>query len=65
MPLRYTYDDQGNLTSIIHADGSRERFTPDAAGNVDESINRRNQAITYTHDDRGLLLRQAPRRWFV
>ena len=58
IPLRYTYDAQGNLTSIIHADGSKEQFTPDADGNITQSINRRSQAIDYTYDDRGLLLRK-------
>lgn len=57
-PIRYSYDDRGNLTSITRADGSRERFTPDADGNVGQSINRRDQAIDYTYDERGQLLRK-------
>jgi YD repeat-containing protein len=31
---------------------------PDADGNFTQSINRRNQAIDYTYDDRGLILRK-------
>ena len=58
VPLRYTYDSQGNPTSISHADGTIEKFTPDADGNITRSINRRSQAIDYTYDDRGLVLRK-------
>jgi RHS repeat-associated protein len=58
IPLRYTYDAQGNLTSIIHADGTREQFTPDADGNIIQTLNRRNQGIDYTYDHRGLVLRK-------
>ena len=58
VPLRYAYDVRGNLTSILHADGSRERFTPDADGNLEQSVNRRDQAIDYVFDNRGLLQRK-------
>ncbi len=58
IPLRYTYDAQGNLTGIIHVDGSVEQVTPDADGNITQSINRRIQVIDYAYDDRGLLLRK-------
>jgi len=58
VPLRYTYDSRGNLTSILHADGSAERFTPDADGTITRSVNRRNQAIDYTYDEQGLIRRK-------
>ena len=58
VPLQYTYDAEGNPTSIVHADGSAERFDFDADGNVTETINRRGLAITYDYDARGLLERK-------
>jgi YD repeat-containing protein len=52
IPLQYNYDANGNPTSTVHADGSAERFSFDAVGNIARSVNRRGQAIIYTNDAR-------------
>ncbi|PSB67532.1 hypothetical protein C7B61_05680, partial [filamentous cyanobacterium CCP1] len=56
--IRYSYDNQGNVTEIIYADVSREQFRYDDQGNVVESLNRRSQSTSYTYNNQGQLLRQ-------
>lgn len=46
----YTYEPDGDLASIIYADGSRESWTNDSRGNRVSWTNRRSQTIRYTND---------------
>ena len=55
--IRYSYDDRGNLDAIIYPDNSVERFTPDAQGNIEQYINRRNTAVDYDYNARGQVTR--------
>ncbi|HEY1378789.1 MAG TPA: RHS repeat-associated core domain-containing protein [Gemmataceae bacterium] len=58
-PLTYGYDSRGNLTSITYADGSADRFSPDARGEPDAWTNRRGQLVDYQVNGDGRLERRA------
>ncbi|MDE5122926.1 MAG: hypothetical protein O4965_23915, partial [Trichodesmium sp. St19_bin1] len=49
--LKYSYDDRGNATDIIYADGSRDRFKYDSEGNLILTTNRREGQVGYSYDD--------------
>ncbi|MDE5081685.1 MAG: hypothetical protein O4859_10470, partial [Trichodesmium sp. St18_bin1] len=49
--LKYSYDDRGNTTDIIYADGSRDRFKYDSEGNLILTTNRREEQVGYSYDD--------------
>lgn len=56
-PIRYSYDDRGNLEAITYADGSSEQFIPDDQGNIEQYTNRRNIPIKYDYNPRGQITR--------
>ena len=52
--LSYTYDKLGNITSVTHADGTKETYTYDALSRlvrVDSQVN--NETVVYTYDNSG------------
>ena len=49
--IEYHYDERGNTTAIVYADGSRDRFKYDERGNTIEWANRRDERIIYTYDE--------------
>ena len=50
----YEWDNQGNLSSIIHADFSQELFGVDATGVLTSWTNARNQTTSYGYNAQGL-----------
>ncbi len=52
----FTYDSQGNMQSIVYADGTGMQFATDFQGLVEQAVNGRGQAIHYTYDSRGHVL---------
>ena len=47
----YSYDNRGNLTSIIYEDGTTDKYVYNADGLLTKSINRRSQEITYEYNN--------------
>ena len=47
----YSYDNAGNLTSIIYEDGTTDKYVYNADGLLTKSINRRGQDITYEYNN--------------
>jgi YD repeat-containing protein len=54
-PLTYSYDNQGKVSSIGYADGSRETFNYNSTNQLIQKVERSGDTFTYNYTPRGLL----------
>ncbi len=52
----YEYDEQGNLTKVTAPGGIVTRFTPDARGHIEESVDPRQKPTRQDYDPNGFLI---------
>ena len=53
------YDENGNLASVLRADGSTDAYAYDAQGQPVDYVNRRGQPLELSYDGQGLLTGKA------